>query len=179
MKFAPPGIYCMEASLKPILLLTLAVFAAAQPNSDKITREVRHELIMLPYYGVFDNLAYRVDGTKVTLFGQVTNPTLKSDAERAVKRIEGVNLVDNEIEVLPLSPSDDQVRRATYRAIYSKPALQRYQMGAVPPIHIIVKNGNITLIGAVDNEGDKTLAGIAANGVPGSFKVTNDLTVQK
>lgn len=172
-------IYRLEASLKPFLFLTLAAFGVAQPTPDKITKEVRHELVMLPYYGVFDNLAYRVDGTKVTLFGQVTRPTLKSDAERAVKKIEGVTLVDNEIEVLPLSPNDDQVRRATYRAIYSKPALQRYQMGAVPPIHIIVKNGNITLIGVVDNEGDKTLAGIAANGVPGSFKVTNDLAVEK
>jgi hyperosmotically inducible protein len=132
---------------------------------------------MLPYYGVFDNLAYRVDGSKVTLFGQVTRPTLKSDAENAVKRIEGVQSVDNEIEVLPLSPTDDQIRRAAYRQIYSKPSLQRYQMGAVPPIHIIVKNGNITLVGVVDSETDKNLAGIAANGVPGSFKVTNDLTV--
>lgn len=165
--------------MRPLLFVALAVFAAAQPNQDKIMKEVRHELVMLPYYGVFDNLAYRVDGAKVTLFGQVTRPTLKSDAERAVKKIEGVELVDNEIEVLPLSPNDDQIRRATYRAIYSQAALQRYQMGAVPPIHIIVKNGNITLIGAVSNEGDKTLAGIAANGVPGAFKVTNDLAVEK
>jgi hyperosmotically inducible protein len=165
--------------LKPFLFLTLAVFAAAQPNQDKITKEVRHELVMLPYYGVFDNLAYRVDGTKVTLFGQVTRPTLKSDAENVVKRIEGVTSVDNEIEVLPLSPNDDQIRRAAYRQIYSKPALQRYQMGAVPPIHIIVKNGNITLVGVVDNQGDKDMAGIAANGVPGAFKVTNDLAVGK
>jgi hyperosmotically inducible protein len=134
---------------------------------------------MLPYYGVFDNLAYRVDGAKVTLFGQVTKPTLKSDAENAVKRIEGVQNVDNQIEVLPLSPNDDQIRRAAYRKIYSNPALQRYQMGAVPPIHIIVKNGNITLVGVVDGEGDKNLAGITANGVPGAFKVTNDLTVGK
>jgi hyperosmotically inducible protein len=165
--------------MKPFLFLTLAVFAAAQPNQDKIIKEVRHELVMLPYYGVFDNLAYRVDGTKVTLFGQVTQPTLKSDAERAVKRIEGVQNVDNEIEVLPLSPNDDQIRRAAYRQIYSKPPLQRYQMGAVPPIHIIVKNGNITLVGVVDSEADKNLAGIAANGVPGSFKVTNELVVAK
>ena len=134
---------------------------------------------MLPYYGVFDNLAYRVDGSKVTLFGQVTRPTLKSDAERVVKKIEGVETVDNEIEVLPLSPNDDQIRRATYRKIYANPALQRYQMGAVPPIHIIVKNGNITLVGVVDSETDKNLAGIAANGVPGAFKVTNDLAVGK
>lgn len=165
--------------MRTFLFLTFAALAAAQPNQDKISKEVRHELVMLPYYGVFDNLAYRVDGAKVTLFGQVTKPTLKSDAEHAVKRIEGVQNVDNEIEVLPLSPSDDRIRLATYRAIYSKPTLQRYQMGAVPPIHIIVKNGNITLVGVVDSEGDKNLAGIAANGVPGAFKVTNELAVQK
>src|SRR5579864_361126 len=139
------------------------------PAQDHMSREVRHELVMLPYYGVFDNLAYRVDGSKVTLFGQVTRPTLKSDAEHVVKKI----------EVLPLSPNDDQIRRAAYRQIYSKPTLQRYQMGAVPPIHIIVKNGNITLVGIVDNEGDKDLAGMAANGVPGAFKVTNELVVGK
>ncbi len=165
--------------MKTLLFLTVAVFAIAQPNEAKITKEVRHELVMLPYYGVFDNLAYRVDGTKVTLFGQVTQPTLKSDAAKAVQRIEGVQQVDNEIEVLPLSPNDDQIRRAAYRQIYSKPALQRYQLGAVPPIHIIVKNGNITLVGVVDSQGDKDLAGVAANGVPGAFKVTNDLVVGK
>lgn len=163
--------------MKPFLFLALAVLASAQSSQDKITKEVRHELVMLPYYGVFDNLAYRVDGSKVTLFGQVTRPTLKSDAENAVKRIEGVQSVDNEIEVLPLSGTDDQIRRAAYRQIYSKAPLQRYQLGAVPPIHIIVKNGNITLVGVVDSESDKNLAGIAANGVPGAFKVTNDLTI--
>ena len=165
--------------MKTLLFFAFAALSAAQPNPDKIVKEVRHELVMLPYYGVFDNLAYRVDGAKVTLFGQVTKPTLKSDAENAVKRIEGVQNVDNQIEVLPLSPNDDQIRRAAYRKIYSNPALQRYQMGAVPPIHIIVKNGNITLVGVVDGEGDKNLAGITANGVPGAFKVTNDLTVGK
>lgn len=163
--------------MKPILFLALTALSVAQTNNPKIMKEVRHELVMLPYYGVFDNLAYRVDGAKVTLFGQVTNPVLKSDAGNVVKKIEGVEAVDNEIEVLPLSPIDDQIRRATYRAIFSRPGLERYQMGAVPPIHIIVKNGNITLIGVVDNEGDKNLAGIAANGVAGAFKVTNDLVV--
>lgn len=165
--------------MKTLLFAALAAFSAAQPTPEKIMKEVRHELVMLPYYGVFDNLAYRVDGTKVTLFGQVTQPTLKSDAERVVKRIEGVTNVDNEIEVLPLSPNDDQIRRAAYRQIYSKAPLQRYQMGAVPPIHIIVKNGNITLVGVVDNQGDKDLAGIAANGVSGAFGVTNNLVVEK
>lgn len=165
--------------MKTSLFLALAVLGAAQPSQDQIVKEVRHELVMLPYYGIFDNLAFRVDGSKVTLFGQVVKPVLKSDAERAVKKVEGVTNVDNEIEVLPLSPMDDQTRMATYRAIFSKPSLQRYQMGAIAPIHIIVKNGNVTLVGVVDNEGDKDIAGLAANGVPGVFKVTNDLTVHK
>jgi hyperosmotically inducible protein len=169
--------------MKLTLLVILAGFSPglvqAQGNEQKLMKEVRHELVMLPYYGVFDNLAYRVDGAKVTLFGQVTRPTLKSDAENVVKRIEGVERVDNEIEVLPLSPNDDRIRRAAYRQIYSKAPLQRYQMGAVPPIHIIVKNGNITLVGVVDNEGDKNLAGIAASGVSGAFGVTNNLVVGK
>lgn len=165
--------------MKAILFVALAALCAAQPNQEKITKEVRHELVMLPYYGVFDNLAYRVDGAKVTLFGQVTNPVLKSDAGNVVKKIEGVERVDNEIEVLPLSPNDDRIRRDVYRTIFSRAPLQRYQMGAVPPIHIIVKNGNVTLVGAVSNQGDKDIAGMAANGVSGVFKVTNDLTVEK
>lgn len=161
-----------------VLLTALSLFAADK-NTDRIVKEVRHELVMLPYYNVFDNLSYRVDGSKVTLFGQVTRPTLKSDAENVVKKIEGVDKVENEIEVLPVSPNDDRLRRELYRAIYSKPQLQRYQLGAVPPIHIIVKNGNVTLEGVVANEGDKNVAGLAANGVSGVFKVTNNLAVEK
>lgn len=155
-----------------LLLLPMTLLAA------DLVKEVRHELVTLPYYGVFDNLAYRVDGSKVTLFGQVREPKLKSDAERAVKSIEGVSAVDNQIEVMPLSPSDDQVRLAVYRAIYSKPSLQRYQMGAVPPIHIIVKNGDVTLEGVVATTGDKDVAGIAANGVGGVHKVVNNLKTE-
>ena len=123
-----------------------------------LTKEVRHELVTLPYYGVFDNLAYRVDGSKVTLFGQVRDPVLKNDAGKAVKGIEGVSAVDNQIEVLPVSGMDDGTRIAVYRAIYSKPTLQRYQMGAVPPIHIIVKNGSVILEGVVAREMDKIIA---------------------
>jgi hyperosmotically inducible protein len=149
----------------------------ANNGQDRISREVRHELVMLPYYGVFDNLAYGVNGGVVTLFGQVTNPTLKSDAGNVVKRIEGVTKVDNRIEVLPLSPNDDQIRRAAYRAIYSEPSLNRYAMQAVPPVHIIVDNGKVTLVGVVDNASDKNLAGIRANTVPGAFSVTNNLQV--
>jgi hyperosmotically inducible protein len=147
-------------------------------TTDRLSREVRHELVMLPYYGVFDNLGYRVDGGAVTLMGQVTRPTLKSDAENVVKRIEGVERVVNNIEVLPLSPNDDQIRLATYRAIYSFPSLNRYALSAVPPIHIIVNNGKITLEGVVANEGDKNAAGVQANGVPGAFGVTNNLRVE-
>ena len=132
---------------------------------------------MLPYYGVFDNLAYSVNGGVVALYGQVTNPTLKSDAGNVVKRIEGVTKVDNQIEVLPLSPMDDQIRRAAYRVIYSEPALSRYAMQAVPPIHIIVDNGKVTLVGVVDNAGDKNIAGVRANTVPGVFSVANNIQV--
>jgi len=151
-----------------------------QKSLDRITREVRHELVMLPFYGVFDNLAYKVDpdGT-VTLLGQVARPTLKTDAERAVKRIEGVTNVVNNIEVLPTSMNDDRIRRAVYRAIYSNSVLSQYQLRAVPPIHIIVKNGNVTLEGVVARQMDKQVAGMQANGVNGVFSVTNNLRVEE
>jgi hyperosmotically inducible periplasmic protein len=145
---------------------------------DRITREVRHELVMLPYYGVFDNLVYRVDGGTVTLMGQVTRPTLKSDANNVVKGIEGVERVENKIEVLPLSPMDDRVRVAEYRAIYGHPGLDRYAMQSVPPIHIIVDNGKVTLEGVVSTQADKDMAAIRANTVSGVFSVTNNLLVE-
>lgn len=144
-----------------------------------MVQEIRHELVMLPWYGVFDNLAYRVDGGRVTLLGQVTRPTLKSSAERVVRDIEGVEQVINQIEVLPLSPNDDRIRLATYRAIYGHSALNRYALQAIPPIHILVKNGNVTLEGVVANESDKNIANIQANGVSGVFSVTNNLRVEK
>jgi len=144
---------------------------------EKLTKEVRHQLVMLPWYSVFDNLAYKVEGDKVILYGQVTRPTLKSDAEAAVKSIEGVSSVVNKIEVLPLSPMDDQIRRAVYRAIYGDPGLSRYSIQAVPSIHIIVKNGHVTLEGVVDTEADKNLAYIRASAVPNVFSVTNNLVV--
>ena len=147
--------------------------------TQRITKEVRHELLMLPYLGVFDNLAYKVDGYNVTLIGQVTRPTLKSDAENVVKKIEGVEHVDNQIEVLPPSPMDDRIRRQLYRAIYGFPALQKYALGVQQPIRIIVKSGKVTLEGVVDNEGDKNIANIRANGVSGVFSVTNNLQVVK
>ena len=145
---------------------------------NKLAKEIRHELVMLPYYNVFDSLAFKVDGNKVILLGQVVRPTLKSDAERVVKSIEGVESVDNKIEVLPVSPNDDRLRIALFRAIYGHPALQRYSIQSVPPIHIIVKNGQVTLEGVVASKADKDIAGIQANGVPGVFSVTNNLRVE-
>ena len=165
-------------------LLALVTLGAAQDqpsakSQERISREVRHELLMLPYFGVFDNIAYKVDGSTVTLLGQVTRPVLKSDAENAVKRIEGVEKVDNQIEVLPPSSMDDRLRIALFRAIYQYPQLQKYELGVQKPIRIIVKNGRVTLEGVVDSDADKNLAGLRANGVPGIFSVTNNLQVVK
>jgi hyperosmotically inducible protein len=184
----------MRKSFALLLLLACGIWAADK-NKDKsradrieaqgekgrnrIQREVRHELVMLPFYGVFDNLAYRVDGYTVTLLGQVSRPTLKTDAENVVKKIEGVERVDNKIEVLPLSPNDERIRVAVYRAVYGHSNLNRYALQAVPPIHIIVKNGNVALEGVVANEADKNVAGIQANSVAGVFSVTNNLRVEK
>lgn len=165
------------------LLIALAPAAFAEHKKatgyERFVKEIRHELVMLPYYGVFDNLVYKVDKYTVTLMGQVTRPTLKSDAERVVKDIEGVERIVNNIEVLPLSPNDDRVRMDVYRAVYGQTALNRYALNAVPPIHIIVKNGNVTLEGLVANEGDKNIANIQANGVSGVFSVTNNLRTEK
>jgi hyperosmotically inducible periplasmic protein len=154
-------------------------FVNGDPAESKIAKEVRHQLVMLPYFGVFDDLAFQLNGGTVTLLGAVTRPTLKSDAEHAVQRVDGVTQVINNIEVLPPSPMDDQIRRAAYRAIFGDPALSdRYGFRAVPSIHIIVKNGHITLEGVVANQADKNLAGIRANGIPNAFSVTNDLLVE-
>jgi hyperosmotically inducible protein len=186
----------MKKELRALLTMALLLATpAAWPNSaaplpqeakhqrndakytEKLYKEVRHQLVMLPWYSVFDNLAYQVEGDKVTLYGQVTRPTLKSDAEAAVKGVEGVASVVNNIEVLPVSPMDDQLRRAVYRAIYGDPGLSRYSVQAVPSIHIIVKNGNVTLEGVVDNETDKNIANLRASAVPNVFSVKNNLVV--
>ena len=145
---------------------------------ERLEEEVRHQLVMLPWYSVFDNLAYRIEGTTVVLEGQVQRPSLKPDAESVVKGIEGVETVVNNIEVLPPSPHDDRIRLATYRAIYRSATLQRYALQAVPPIHIIVKNGHITLEGVVSTQAEKDMANIRARGVTGSFSVTNNLAVE-
>jgi hyperosmotically inducible protein len=183
--------------MRPTLLLSLAAVLALctvavtqdapgaprdQPSAkaqDRIIKEVGHQLRMLPYTGPFDHLSYKVEGFTVTLLGEVVRPSNKSDAEAAVKHIEGVEKVDNQIEILPPSPMDDGIRRRTYRAIYGYPALERYARNPRKSILIIVKGGHVTLEGVVDSEGDKNIAGIRANGVPNVFSVTNNLQVEK
>jgi hyperosmotically inducible periplasmic protein len=168
-----------------LALASLGVAQDAQPQAqsaqatNRIIKEVRHELLMLPYFGVFDYIAFKVDGSTVTLLGQVVRPSLKSDAENSIKRIEGVDKIDNQITVLPPSPMDDRLRRRLFRAIYQYAPLQKYELGVQKPIRIIVNNGHITLEGVVDNDGDKNFAGIRANGVSGTFSVTNNLQVVK
>ncbi len=158
-------------------LTTTMAFAKTDPATVDINKEVRHELVMLPYLDVFDNLAYRVDGNMVTLTGQVTRPVLKGDAERVVERIAGVDKVDNQIEVLPLSGHDDRLRRSLYRAIYGYAPMNRYALPVIKPIRLIVKHGNVTLEGVVDNQADKDTAYIRARGVHGAFSVTNNLRI--
>ena len=156
--------------------LTVPMFGRSdQPRT--LPEAVRHELVMLPYYSIFDDLNFAVNNGVVTLSGDVTRPILKSDAENAVKKIPGVVLVVNNINVLPLSPLDNRIRVATYRAIFRTGSMYRYALGANPSIHIIVNNGHVTLKGIVDNDADKNIAQIAANGVSGVFSVTNDLRV--
>lgn len=140
-------------------------------------KEVRHQILMLPDFGVFDNIAFKLTGYDVTLVGQVSRPLLRSEAERVVKRIEGVERVNNQIEVLPPSPNDDRLRRDVFNAIYRYGPLQHYGVGSNRPIHIIVNRGHVTLEGVVDREADKNLAGLRANGVFGVFSVQNNLVV--
>jgi hyperosmotically inducible protein len=173
-----------KSMLIAIAVLSLATLGFSQDRNEptgksqeRIVREVRHELLMLPYFGVFDYIAFKVDGFNVTLLGSVVRPTLKSDAENSIKHIEGVEKVDNQIEVLPPSPVDDGLRLRLYREIYGFPALEKYALGVQKPIRIIVKNGRVTLEGVVDNDSDKNLAGLRANSVPGIFSVTNNLQV--
>jgi hyperosmotically inducible protein len=177
------GVLALAVSLLAFATLGIAQDQMGQRDQpsirgqERITKEVRHELLMLPWFGVFDNISYKVDGANVTLMGQVTRPSLKSDAENVVKHIEGVEKVDNQIEVLPPSPMDDRLRLQLFQSIYGYPALQKYALGVQKPIRIIVKNGRVSLEGVVDNEADKNLAGIRANSVPGIFAVNNNLQV--
>ena len=176
----------MNRRLQNFALLTFVLFSAglmlgqaqtSDPAQARIQKEVRHELLMLPYFGVFDDIEYQVSGDTVTLLGSVTRPTLKSDAENVVKHIEGVSRVDNKIEVLPPSPMDDKLRLALFHAIYGYPSLEKYSLGVQKPIRIIVKNGHVELDGVVDSDADKSAVGLRANAVPGIFSVTNNLRV--
>jgi hyperosmotically inducible protein len=198
----------VAVALVGLSLVLIGAGAAAQSQAKSTIEEIRKELLQLPYYGVFDFIAFSYDKGTVTLTGYAYSPRLKTDAERAVKRASGVDRVIDKIEELPVSLNDDELRWRTYYAIYRDPFLSRYApgggmlwghshalggptlrpLGPGPflgleaagnyPIHIIVKNGRITLLGVVDNEGDKTIAGTKAREVPGSFGVENDLMVE-
>ncbi len=163
-----------------VLLLCLQPASAQSPRGQAwLEKQVRHQLVMLPWYSVFDNLEFRVQGDTIYLEGQVARPVVKQDAEAAVSRIEGVRRVVNNIQVLPLSPMDDRIRVAEYRHIFSAPGFEKYSIQPVPPIHIVVNNGHVALEGVVDSEMDKNLANIRANEVPGVFSVTNHLRLEK
>ena len=162
-----------------LLLAVMPVVANAQGvTNPQLAKKVRHELVTLPYYGVFDNLAYSINGGTVTLYGQVVRPSTRSDAAGRVKRIAGVTRVVNNIEVLPLSGFDDSIRARTYRSIAQMGGLYRYLRGTNPSLHIVVDRGHVTLEGVVSGKGDRNLAYIAANRVPGVFSVTNNLRVE-
>lgn len=176
----------MKKAAAVLGLLFCAVLLPAQQTSpsevspqteSRIGREVRHEILMLPYYDVFDVIGYKVHGANVTLTGAVVRPTTKSDAEGAVKHIEGVQSVDNQIEVLPPSSMDDGLRLRLFRAIYGFPSLEKYDLGTIKQIRIIVKNGRVRLEGVVDSQADKDTIGVRANTVPGIFEVQNNLQV--
>jgi hyperosmotically inducible periplasmic protein len=179
----------MKKFFAGMILTLIAAAAAVMPTAANPTnnvednartiRKIRKELVTLPFYGVFDNLAFNYEEGVVTLYGQVSRPTLKKDAARVVERVAGVDQVINKIEVLPLSNFDDRIRLAVYRAIYRQPGLDRLSLQAVPSIHIIVRNGNVTLEGVVPNKGDAARAFIAANGVSGVFSVKNNLRIEK
>ena len=168
----------LTAALAAALTLAPLGSASVKPHRD-LPDAVRHELVMLPFLSVFDNLSYRVNNGVVELFGEVVRPTLRSDAENVVKKLEGVTRVENHIEVLPLSSFDDRIRFATARAIYGYGPLNRYGMGTQPSIRIIVKNGNVKLEGVVNTQADRDIANVRANSVPGVFNVQNDLIIAK
>lgn len=177
----------MHKAIYPsVLIFCVAFFLQAEAQSGKkfspkaqarITKEVRHQILSLPEFGTFDNIAFKLNGYDVILYGQVVQPTLKDDAEKVIKKIEGVERVENHIEVLPASGNDDRLRRDVFDAIYRYAPLQHYGVGSNRPIRIIVNHGNVTLEGVVDRESDKNMAGIRANGVPGVFSVRNNLVV--
>jgi hyperosmotically inducible periplasmic protein len=160
-----------------LAVASVPMFASNGNVPQNLSDQVRHQLVMIPYYNVFDDLNYKVEDGVVTLSGAVTQPVVKNDAESSVKRLPGVTQVINNIRVLPLSSFDNRIRAAEYRSIYGFGGLSRYAMGTQPSIHIIVDNGHVTLVGVVDRQADKDTANIRANTVFGVFSVTNDLRV--
>jgi hyperosmotically inducible protein len=182
MRTIKKGILAIAAGIAIAASAAIAApVTSGQPElgDQQVSKKVRKELVTLPYYGVFDNLAYKVEGSTVILYGQVVRPSTRQDAERRVARINGVERVVNNIEVLPLSSFDDSVRVSTYRTLFRTGGLYRYAMGANPSIHIVVKGGHVTLEGVVSNEADSQLAYMAARGVPGVFSVTNNLRAER
>jgi hyperosmotically inducible protein len=176
-----------KVAVAVLMALPVLSYAASSPapsstadsGAGGLEQRVRHEVLMLPYYNVFDEIGFTVSGDRVTLTGQVTNPVLRTDAENAVKHLSGVAGVDDRIEVLPLSDFDRNIRMRTYFAIYGYGPLQKYGLGSWPSIHILVKDGHVRLVGAVNSTADSDMAYIRANGVPGVFSVTNELRVEK
>src|SRR5919206_5378724 len=173
-------------ALVAALVVAASVAAAAPADQmseraafEQLAKKVRKELVTLPWYGVFDNLEYQISGSTVTLSGQVVQPSTRKDAERRVKRLAGVERVVNNIEVLPLSSFDDSIRVSAYRALFGwNSPLFRYGRGVNPSIHIVVNGGHVSLEGVVSNEGDRNLANMLVNGVPGVFSVKNNLQVE-
>jgi hyperosmotically inducible protein len=177
--FASALLVCSNIAAKDNDKQHLDPYVTGPVDEARMVQEVRHKLVMLPYFSVFDDLGFTVNGGTVTLVGSVTRPVLKEDAGKTVQEVEGVANVVNNIEVLPVSMIDDQLRRRVYQSIYGDPALStRYGYRTLPSIHIIVKNGNVRLEGVVANEMDRNMAFIKANGVPGAFHVDNDLRVE-
>jgi hyperosmotically inducible periplasmic protein len=180
------GIVNRVAALFAAVVLAASVVAAAPVEQvgqrtayEQLAKKVRKELVTLPWYGVFDNLAYEIDGSTVTLSGQVVQPSTRKDAERRVKKLAGVERVVNNIEVLPLSSFDDSIRVGAYRALFGwNSPLFRYGRGTNPSIHIVVERGHLTLEGVVANEGDRRLANMLVNSIPGVFSVTNNLRAE-
>jgi hyperosmotically inducible protein len=180
----------MKRILQTVFAVVLALglmgsaFASSLPADNgrldqRLNREVHHALAMIPQFSVFDDLSYSIDGGTVTLYGQVRNAVVKDEAQSSVKHLEGVERVVNNIELLPVSFNDDLIRRQVARAVFADPRLSMYSIQPVPPIHIIVKNGHVDLVGVVRTQTDKDSAFIRANGVPGVFSVENKLQVEK
>lgn len=167
-----------NVALAAVLAVAVPLFAGTgSPPAQDLGNQIRHQLVMIPYYSVFDDLSYSVNNGVVTLSGDVTNPVVKDDAQRSVRHLAGVTEVINNIRVLPVSQMDNGIRRAEYRAIFGFAGLYRYALGTQPSIRIIVDNGHVTLVGVVDNEADRNVANIRANAVPGVFSVTNNLRI--